>query len=110
MDRRTKDQYEGTILVVFNGVEEKTVCRGGWSGEGAIASGEDCRNVVHAHVATADVEHASDKIAHHVMKETVAAHAIDEEVEAIDGLFVPGRGVDGADGRSRLVLNGDLLV
>ena len=50
------------------------------------------------HVAAGDVEHGADEVAHHVVKESVAADAIDEQIEAVGGLLVPRGGVDGADG------------
>jgi len=86
-------------------VEEEAASRSGWTGEGAIVGGEDARDIGKAHVAAANVEHGSDEIADHVVEEAVAAHAIDEQMEDVCGLFGPFGGEDGPDGRARLNLD-----
>jgi hypothetical protein len=97
---RREPLKDGTVCfdVVFDGVEEKTARGSSGAGESAIAGGEDCGDVVEVHVAAGDVEHGTDKIANHVVKKSIAAHAINEEIEAVGGLLAPVGRVDGADG------------
>lgn len=91
-------KLEQRMSIVFNGAEEETARRGGGSGLGAIMGGENRGYVLEVHVTARDIEHGADEIAHHVVKESIAADAIDEQVEAVGGLLVPRGGVDGADG------------
>ena len=70
-----------------------------------FVGGENGGDVFEAHVAAGYVEHGADEIAHHVVQKSVAADTIDEEMEAIGGLFVPRGGVDGANGGAGLSLN-----
>ena len=90
------------MLFVFNGVEEEAAGRSGGSGFGAIMCGEDGGDGIEAHVAASDIENGADEIADHVVKKPVAANAIDEELKAVGCLFVPGGGVDGANGGANL--------
>ena len=86
-------------------MQKEAASRCGRAGESAILGGENCGDVFDAHVAAGYVEHGADEIAHHVVQKSVAANAIDEEMEAIGGLCVPCGGVDGANRGAGLSLN-----
>lgn len=76
-------------IVVFNGMKEEAAGGCGGSGERTIARRENRRNIFKADIAASDVEHGADKVAHHVVKESVASDAIDEEMKAVGDLFAP---------------------
>jgi hypothetical protein len=59
---------------------------------------KNCWDIFERHIAAGNVEHGAGEVTHHVVKESVAAHSVDEQSKAVDDLFVPRRGVDGADG------------
>ena len=65
-------------------------------------SGENRWNVIEAHVAASDIKNGADEVANHVVEESVATDAIDEQLEAVDCLFMPGGGVDGANSGANL--------
>jgi hypothetical protein len=83
---------------IFNGVEEEAAGGGCGASEGAVVGSENCGYFFEVHVATGDVEHGADQVANHVVEESIAADAIDEEMEAVGRLLVPRGGVNGADG------------
>jgi len=58
-------------------------------------------DLVDGEMAATNVEHGADQIANHVVKKTVAAHAIDEEIAGVARASIPRRGKDGSDRRPR---------
>ncbi len=86
------------VLVVFHRLKEKAPRGGGRACKCSIVGGKNCGDVVELDVAARDVEHGADQVAHHVVKESVAADAINEQAETVGGLLVPRGRVDGAYG------------
>ena len=68
------------------------------SGSGTRTGREDIWNSFSFEMSSAHVDHRADQIAHHVMEESVAANAIDEEISVSGLLLYPGRGENRADG------------
>ena len=63
---------------------EKEAARGSsGAGFGAVARCEDAGNFFEGELAAADVDHGADQIANHVVKEAVAADAVDEKIAGV---------------------------
>src|ERR1035438_6074354 len=76
------------VTRVFHRVQEQPLSRSGGTGGGASTGGKDRRDIGRLEAAAAHVEHGTDQVADHVVKETVAADTVDEENAGIrEALF-----------------------
>jgi hypothetical protein len=77
---QTRSEIFGRIV---DGMKEEAAGRRGGSGLGAATSCEDAGNLFECKLTAADVDHGADEITHHVMKEAVAADAVDEKLACV---------------------------
>ena len=69
---------------------EEEASRGGcWAGFGSAASGENSGDLGNRELAASNVDHGADQIAHHVVKETISADTVDEELAVLGGTLFP---------------------
>ena len=78
------------LRAVVDGMEKEAARGSSGAGFGAAASCEDAGNFFERELTAADVDHGADEIAHHVMKEAVAADAVDEKIAGVGGALLPG--------------------
>src|SRR5690348_15366589 len=77
---RLPDYLMTRSVSILHAHQKKSAGGGGGRGGGAVTQFEDAAHVGHGEAAFADHEKCSDKVAHHVVKKSVAAHGIDEFV------------------------------
>jgi hypothetical protein len=75
---------------IVDGMKEETARRCGGSGFGAATSCEDARNFFESELTATDIDHGANEIAHHVMKEAVAADAVEEKLAGVSRALLPG--------------------
>src|SRR3970040_2304461 len=79
-------------LAVLNLDQEQTSGRYGRPGGGTVFGGQDAIDVMRAQIPSANVEERADNVAHHVVEEAAAVHAVEQQI----GFSLQLRREDGA--------------
>ncbi len=96
-------------MLVLDTHEKQTAGRGGGCGGGAVTQFKNASDIGDREAALADHKKCPDKIAHHVVEKSVAAHGVDEFV----GVALPQGEKDGFKPcfcRTALLIGSDLIV